>query len=260
MTSADRERPPGRARQAATGLGLAGAIVAGWLIIHVTAVFVLPLDPYVLAAAPLIVAIQTVLSVGLFIVAHDAMHGSLAPFRPRLNAAIGRFCLFIYAGFSFDALKLKHMRHHAAPGTADDPDYCVARPDSFMRWYRQFYREYFGLKEFAILTAILAVYVGALGAPVANLLLFWALPALLSSLQLFYFGTYRPHRPRSGDTFADGHHARSVDLPPMLSLITCFHFGYHHEHHLYPQEPWWRLPAVRRARLAEAGDGPAEAA
>ena len=33
------------------------------------------------------------------------------------------------------------------------------------------------------------------------------------------------------------------------SLVTCYHFGYHHEHHLYPAVPSWRLPAARRSAL-----------
>jgi beta-carotene ketolase (CrtW type) len=48
-------------------------------------------------------------------------------------------------------------------------------------------------------------------------------------------GTYRPHRlptGKNGDTdYPDAHRARSNDMPTWLSLITCFHFGYHHEHH-----------------------------
>ncbi|MBD3338449.1 MAG: beta-carotene ketolase, partial [Candidatus Lokiarchaeota archaeon] len=26
------------------------------------------------------------------------------------------------------------------------------------------------------------------------------------------------------------------------------HFGYHWEHHEYPNIPWWRLPAVRSGK------------
>ena len=38
-----------------------------------------------------------------------------------------------------------------------------------------------------------------------------------------------------------------------LSLLTCYHFGgYHHEHHLHPGVPWWRLPGTR----ARAKDAP----
>ncbi|MEQ8746074.1 fatty acid desaturase [Pyruvatibacter sp.] len=238
------------ARQTTLGLGLAALVIGAWLAIHVTAVFVLPLSGTWLLAAPLVVAVQTVLSVGLFIIAHDGMHGSIAPFRPALNKRIAAFCLLIYAGFSYKALAPEHMRHHARPGTADDPDFHAPNPHSFAAWYFGFFRHYFGLREFGVLTVILAVYVLLLGAPIGNLLLYWAVPALLSSLQLFYFGTYRTHRPVEGDAFVDEHHARTVDLPPLLSLLTCFHFGYHLEHHHHPHEPWWRLPAVRRAVLA----------
>lgn len=239
-----------RHKQTLVGLVVSAVVIVPWLAVHIVSVFFLPLSSTWFWLAPVVVVTQTVLSVGLFIVAHDGMHGSIAPFRPALNRAIATFCLLIYAGFSFKPLAMEHMRHHAKPGTAEDPDYNVENPHSFVAWYYGFFRYYFGLKEFGILTVILAVYVFVIGAPVANLLLFWALPALLSSLQLFYFGTYRPHRPIAGESFLDGHRARSVDLPPVLSLLTCFHFGYHLEHHHYPTEPWWRLPAVRRAALA----------
>lgn len=248
-----------RNRQTATGLAVSAAVIVPWLVVHIASVFFIPLSGVWVWLVPMIVATQTVLSVGLFIVAHDGMHGSIAPFRPALNRGIARFCLLIYAGFSFEALAREHMRHHAKPGTADDPDYNFENPHSFVAWYYGFFRYYFRLKEFGILTAILAVYVFVIGAPVVNLLVFWALPALLSSLQLFYFGTYQPHRPIEGEPFEDDHRARSVELPPVLSLLTCFHFGYHLEHHHHPTEPWWRLPAVRRASLT-ADNGEAHAA
>ncbi|HYD98464.1 MAG TPA: fatty acid desaturase, partial [Alphaproteobacteria bacterium] len=31
----------------------------------------------------------------------------------------------------------------------------------------------------------------------------------------------------------------------LVSLLTCYHFGHHHEHHLRPDVPWWRLPSLR---------------
>ena len=41
---------------------------------------------------------------------------------------------------------------------------------------------------------------------------------------------------------------RSEGIGPrtFLSLLSCFHFGYHHEHHRAPWIAWWRLPAFRR--------------
>jgi beta-carotene ketolase (CrtW type) len=77
-----------------------------------------------------------------------------------------------------------------------------------------------------------------------NVLLFCTLPLLLSSLQLFVFGTYLPHR---GQRLPQRRpHADSLELAPWLSLLACFHFGYHREHHDAPTLAWFELPAQRR--------------
>jgi beta-carotene/zeaxanthin 4-ketolase len=233
------------ARQAAIGLALAAGIIGFWLFIHVNAVFRLDLAVAPLPGIVLLILVQTWLSVGLFIIAHDAMHGSLAPFRPAVNLAVGRLALALYAGFSFDALAPKHFAHHRHPGTAEDPDFDADHPHAIMPWFANFIRQHFGWREFGILCLLVVAYLFVLGAPFANLMLFWALPAMLSAFQLFYFGTYRPHRD-DGRPFADEHRARSEDMPEWLSLLTCFHFGLHHEHHDAPHVPWWRLPAHRR--------------
>lgn len=238
-----------RARQTAVGLSLALALIGAWAALHAYSVFFLPLGGWGLAYAPLIVAVLCWLNVGLFIIAHDCMHGSLAPGRPGINRWMGRAALALYAGFSFDRLLPKHFSHHKSPGTADDPDYSVTHPTAFWPWYIAFLRQYFGLRELAVLTALVALYVLVLGASYPNLLLFWALPAILSSLQLFLFGTYLPHRDEERP-FADRHRARSSGHGWIASLLTCFHFGYHHEHHLAPHLPWWRLPSERK-RLAQ---------
>src|SRR3954465_7339842 len=87
--------------QAVIGMALASLIVTAWLATHVAGVFVFRLDRDPPLLVPVLVALECWLNVGLFILAHDAMHGSLAPFRPRLNRAIGRLCLALYAGFSY---------------------------------------------------------------------------------------------------------------------------------------------------------------
>lgn len=173
------------------------------------------------------------------------MHGSLAPNRPRLNHAFGRACLGLYAGFSYERLRLSHFRHHDHAGTALDPDFDPVHPDRFGSWFIGFFRNYFGGKEFAVLTALLLAYLLVLHVSPLNALVFWGLPALLSAVQLFYFGTYLPHR-REALPFSDGHNARSSLYSWPVSLLTCYHFGYHHEHHLHPGIPWWQLPAMIR--------------
>ncbi len=247
----------GRGWQTLIGLSLAVAIVGGWVALHVTGVFFWRWSPLGIALAPAAILLQGWLGAGLFIVAHDAMHGSLAPRRPRLNRAVGRLCLGLYAAFPFDALNRAHHRHHAAPGSADDPDFHPARPTAYARWLHGFMRRYFGLREFACVTGVLVVYLAVLHVRPLNAGLFWGLPAILSALQLFTFGTWLPHRHRPGEPgFADRHNARTLGYPWLVSLLTCFHFGYHLEHHHSPQSPWWRLPAVRAAARVGAGSRP----
>ena len=240
-------RDDATARQTATGLALALAIATAWLALHLYGVFLHRWTVGGLLLAPVIVVVQCWLNVGLFIVAHDCMHGSLAPFRPRLNQAIGRLSLILYAGFSYDRLVGRHFAHHRHSGTDDDPDFHAGGPRRFWPWYVTFFRRYFGWREFATISAVVLAYLLLLRAPVANLLALWALPAILSSVQLFYFGTYLPHRHEDGP-FGDHHNARSNDLSWLASLITCFHFGYHHEHHTQPSVPWWKLPSTRDSR------------
>lgn len=241
-------RKAARNRQAVTGLGLALGIVAGWVGLHVAAIFVIdwaamPVPLAVCLALPL-VAVQTWLFVGLFIIAHDAMHGSLAPGRPKVNRWVGRVVLFLYAAFSYDRLLPDHHRHHRRPGTADDPDFDPDHPAAFGPWFYRFMRHYYGWREFAAMFVVMMGYFAIVGPSPWKILAFYALPAILSAVQLFYFGTYRPHRIEE-QGFADEHRARTDPFPWFVSLVTCFHFGYHHEHHLTPTTPWWRLPAVR---------------
>jgi beta-carotene/zeaxanthin 4-ketolase len=234
------------ARDTAIGLTLAALIIGAWLLVHVTSIFFVDWTRDSLwLAAPIVVALQCWLSVGLFIVAHDTMHGSLAPQYPALNRLIGRFSVFIYAGFSYDKLYENHHAHHRNAGTADDPDFDEDHPSSFWPWYVKFFRHYFGWREFGVLCVVVALYTLILRERFPAMLVFWALPAILSSVQLFYFGTYRPHRIDE-TPFTDRHRTRSNDFSYAMSLLTCFHFGYHHEHHDAPWVPWWKLPSHRQ--------------
>jgi beta-carotene ketolase (CrtW type) len=232
------------ARQTAIGLALAWLVIVGWGCLHVYGVFLHRWTAGGIGVAPLLIVAQCWLSVGLFIVAHDAMHGSLAPHRPSVNRWMGRICLALYAGFSFDRLIGKHFDHHRHAGTSLDPDFDSNHPSAYWPWFFCFFRTYFGWRELAVLTLLVAIYLFVLGASPVNTLLMWGLPAILSALQLFTFGTYLPHRHEAAP-FTDAHNARSSDLPVWLSLLTCYHFGYHHEHHEQPSLPWWKLPEAR---------------
>ena len=223
----------------------AALLGSAWLVVHLYSVFGHVIGQPWWATVGLI-AVQIWLYTGLFIVAHDTMHGSFAPGRDGVNKWVGRVILAWYAGFSWDYMRDAHHQHHATPGTAEDPDFNADDPVRFWPWYLRFFTRYFSWKQVVVLGGIGLTYM-LLGARFPNLIVMWAVPAILSSVQLFYFGTYLTHRHVDG--FADEHNARTNDYPRWLSLLTCFHFGYHHEHHLYPHEPWWRLPA-RKANAA----------
>ena len=247
--------------QSGVGLALAGLVVLAWLANHVAMVWVLdPLARPVFMAAQF--ALQVWLSVGLFIIAHDAMHGSLAPGRRALNEAVGSLALRLYAGFSFRALLPKHQDHHRFAGTEADPDFDHENPDRPVRWYLAFMGEYLSWRLFGWVTLLATIYSTILFAlhpegwwRWTHVFGFWLFPSLVASMQLFWFGTFLPHRHEAA-AFGDRHNSRSNAYPAWLSLLTCFHFGYHHEHHLAPGVPWWRLPALRRAHLRAEREGP----
>jgi len=252
-----------RRSDSTTSLLLAAAIGSAWLVLHIGAIFFWHWTPLTIVASLFVVVVQAWLSTGLFIVEHDCMHGSFAPGRRTLNTVVGTVCLGAYAGLSYRALYPKHHAHHAAPGTESDPDFNAKAPRSALPWFAAFFRTYYTNAQILRITSAAILYM-LLGASLPNIVIFWAMPALLALAQLFLFGTYLPHRHEDAP-FADSHNARGNTLPPLASLATCFHFGtYHHEHHLSPQTPWWRLPGFRTSgeRLVDRGsrgDGAASA-
>lgn len=236
--------------QRVLGLLLAGLIAAAWLGVHFFAMLAFELSWAAWPQVLVIAALQCWLSVGVFIVAHDAMHGSLAPGWHRLNSAIGAALLFLYAGFAWRKVRDAHFSHHAHTGKDGDPDFDTAHPAQFWPWYWTFFKRYFGWQSLVYVHTVVAIYFFVFEVPFLQLCLLYGAPALLSSLQLFYFGTYRPHRHGAGE-FADGHNARSDNFSTLASLASCFHFGYHLEHHRRPDVPWWALPKARRAGVGE---------
>ena len=202
------------------------------------------------ALVPLAMAWQTWLFTGLFITAHDAMHGTVAPGRPRLNDAVGRLATRLYAFFSFDKMRAAHRLHHAAPATVEDPDWHDGKGEHPVRWFLVFLSHYLRPQQILFYAVAFNVLRHVVGLPLLPVLLFWIVPSILSTFQLFPFGTWLPHRlgPHGHDNV---HRARSSGWPEWLSFLTCFHFGYHFAHHAWPGLPWWRLPRAERV-LREA--------
>jgi beta-carotene ketolase (CrtW type) len=202
-----------------------------------------------------VVLLRTLLQTGLFIVGHDAMHGVLLPLHPRTNHGLGLAALGLYAGLAYGSCRRKHQRHHRHTATSADPDFHPNPAAGAGRWYLRFMAGYLNPGQMArLLTAWgLLVLLALPSNPSAwlNLLLFCSAPLLLSSLQLFVFGTYLPHRSQRAPGAAAGTPI-SLDWPAWLSLLACYHFGYHREHHDRPDLAWFALPGLRHQRRALA--------
>ena len=182
---------------------------------------------------------QTWLYTGLFITAHDAMHGSIHP-SPQIDRSIGQLCLWLYAGFDYSLLASKHHLHHQYPASDRDPDFHDGTASQFWSWYKHFVCEHLSWRQAINLVVMLVIYLLVGHCSIVNLLLFWAIPPILSSLQLFYFGTFLPHR-EPPDGYVNPHRAHTIVRSHWWSLISCYHFGYHREHHESPHIPWWQL-------------------
>lgn len=182
---------------------------------------------------------QTWLYTGLFITAHDGMHGSIHP-SPQLNRSIGQLCLWLYAGFDYSQLLAKHQLHHQYPASDRDPDFHDGQTAHFWGWYGHFVCEHISWRQLLNLVVMFGIYAIICHFSIVNIILFWIVPSLLSSLQLFYFGTFLPHREPEGG-YTNPHRATTINRSTWWSLITCYHFGYHYEHHNSPQTPWWKL-------------------
>lgn len=183
---------------------------------------------------------QTFLNTGLFITAHDGMHGLIYSSNPRLNNFIGSIAVKLYGLFCYKKLRERHLLHHRFPNTALDPDYHNGSHSSFFLWYGQFMSKYINWQELSKLSLVVVgiAYFGEISW--LNLILCWGLPLIFSSLQLFTFGTFFPHRCLNTklETTPQIH---SLNFSPFWSFITCYNFGYHWEHHQYPHLPWWQL-------------------
>jgi beta-carotene ketolase (CrtW type) len=104
----------------------------------------------------------------------------------------------------------------------------------------KFFFRYVTVIQILILAGLFNIGMYLLGIPTENLLLFWVLPAFLGTFQLFYFGTYLPHRYPHTEQMAP-HNSRTQRSGHLLAMLSCYFFGYHYEHHEYPRTPWWRL-------------------
>jgi beta-carotene/zeaxanthin 4-ketolase len=222
------------------GLAVASSIIVLWAAHLAYALEFVKPDP-MSPVFYLHVLLQGYLFTGLFITAHDSMHGAVSRNRV-LNRLAGRACAFLFAGMSYKRLLRNHALHHAHPGTGKDPDYC-ARSSNFFVWWTVFFLRYATFWQIAVMAA--AYNLLKLRYPEASIVSFWVVPAFIGTFQLFFFGTYIPHRPPHTAAMQP-HNARTLRRNHALAMLTCYFFGYHHEHHGNPSVPWWMLHSYKK--------------
>ena len=217
------------------GIFFAITIISLWaahLFYTLTSVQVDPANPWMYVH----VLVQTYFFTGLFITGHDAMHGTVSRNR-NVNQFFGYLSVFLYAGMWYRSLIKYHGLHHMYPGTEKDPDYSTESQNFFAWWFRfmMHYITWIQLVIMAVLYNILRIWFDDW-----SIIVFWVIPAVLSTFQLFYFGTYiphkRPHTERMGV-----HKARTLPRAHLWAMLSCYFFGYHLEHHESPRTPWWKL-------------------
>jgi beta-carotene/zeaxanthin 4-ketolase len=231
-------------------------IIAGW---GSSLAFLLSVDATDLPAWMTMLAVffRSFLTTGLFIVSHDAMHGTLVPSCSHSNDFVGKYALLLYAFLPYGYCKRNHQHHHSAPGSINDPDFHSIGSSNPLSWYLRFMGGYLSIPQLLVMIIIWGICGWFLSfqsdTAYHNIVLFWILPLLISSLQLFFFGTFLPHRSRQIVGPVNGpptHEVSSLYMPELFSFLACFHFGCHREHHQYPELPWHQLHAAAAAELA----------
>lgn len=226
-----------------TGVYIASAIVLLWF-----AVLIFSFQIQVSFTSPLTyitILVITHLYTGLFITAHDAMHGTVSR-NSKLNHAIGHLTATLFSYNFYHRLFPKHHEHHKYVATDKDPDY--HHSGNFLIWYFSFLKQYITIWQ--VLLMAITFNILKLWLPTENLIVYWMAPAFLSTLQLFYFGTYLPHRGIHNPE--NKHKSRSQKLNHAWAFLSCYFFGYHYEHHASPGTPWWQLWKVKEANDRKA--------
>lgn len=182
------------------------------------------------------IAIQAYLYTGLFITAHDAMHQVISP-NKTVNKVIGSISTFLFAGMSYKRLIKNHIKHHDFPASKDDPDFCYKSQNLFV-WFFTFMYRYTTITQIIVMAIIFNVL--HLFYNQTNIILFWIIPAFLGTFQLFFFGTYLPHRKPHTEEMLP-YNSRTLKKNHLIAMLSCYFFGYHWEHHDKPYVPWWKL-------------------
>ena len=182
------------------------------------------------------ILLQGYLYTGLFITAHDAMHGTVSK-NKIINNVFGWISTLLFAGLSYSKLIKNHFKHHKSPGEEADPDF-YTKSQNFFIWWGTFLWRYTTITQLIIMAVafnILKIWFDE-----DSIIVFWIVPAFLGTFQLFFFGTYLPHKYPHTENMQP-HKARTQKRNHIWAMLSCYFFGYHYEHHESPKTPWWKL-------------------
>jgi beta-carotene ketolase (CrtW type) len=182
------------------------------------------------------ILLQGYLYTGLFITAHDAMHGTVSK-NKFINKSIGSISTLLFAGLSYNKLIKNHFKHHKNPGEEEDPDF-YTKSQNFFIWWGTFLWRYTTITQLIIMAVafnLLKIWFDEV-----SIIVFWIVPAFLGTFQLFFFGTYLPHKYPHTENMQP-HKARTQKRNHLWAMLSCYFFGYHFEHHESPGTPWWKL-------------------
>lgn len=224
------------------GILIATLVVALWATHLLYCLLIVEVD-FLSFQLYLHVLIQAYLYTGLFITAHDSMHRSISQHRA-LNKAYGQLSLWLFAAFRYEPMFVNHMAHHRWPATEKDPDFSVSH-QGFFSWFIRFFFRYVRVSQIITMAILFNILLSVFKIALSNILVFWVVPAFLSTFQLFYFGTYLPHRYPHTEEMAP-HNARTLKENHLLAMLSCWFFSYHWEHHDSPRTPWWRMYTLKR--------------
>ena len=190
------------------------------------------------------VLLQGYLYTGLFITGHDAMHRTITR-NKKINDAFGWISSLLFAGLSYNRLIKNHFKHHKSPGEEEDPDF-FTESQNFFIWWGVFLIRYTTITQLifmAVAFNILKIWFDQ-----TAIIFFWIIPAFLGTFQLFFYGTYLPHKYPHSEKMQP-HNARSRKKNHLWAMISCYFFGYHYEHHERPATPWWQLYKLKNDRI-----------
>ncbi len=124
-----------------SGLVIAVFVMITWARLLLYALFEHEMSIF---TTPLLLLVMIHLYTGLFITAHDSIHGSICTI-PSINHWIGKLCLLSFAGFDYDMIRDEHWNHHAHAGVqGEDPDFHRGRT-AFWWWIFEFMKQYMSL-------------------------------------------------------------------------------------------------------------------